>query len=677
MGQNHYKYNNNYELEIDDELKEIINQELNIIDNKNELKKFKKLIKRKIGNNFKRSNFTEKFNENGKGLKNISDLLNAIYDKNIDIEQKIKSNRTYYEILFDVRDAVELIDVNNEQYIDKKNNYDKFKKKINSTIETLLNPKNKNINQINNFNYDNDMNEDEKLTEDINIKFSNDIKNNDIKNINEINNDINEINENNENNENNGNNDLFINNNNNIIYNNKLIIQNNNNNIKPKTPDNSLNKKNIIYINNNKLHLQNNKVFKNIKTYNNEKDNNYNYNYNNIIFNNNIEQQNNKIIKTPNNDNNINQPTNLIINNYSKISKQPKNNYTKNLTPENNKKKGFSLNNNNIYNNGFDLQKNQKINNIKTYVKNKSNNNNPFLIENNSNDIKKTQKYFKNKIKNIYKKNIIHNNSFNKKIKENNNPNNLIYNKKNINKKIRTYSCDINNNRQLNDEDKRNNNNNSILKEEKEITFNIKDKDKDKNKEKNKDENKFKEICKAEEIFIEKSPNKVSKSPINSLRKKHNKKMGLDYRINKKYFTVRNEINNNANNNHNNNININTDNLNGKKYKNIYLKTETYNNNKINKADKTNNIIKSNIKKNNKKLKDKNLKHSKMPKKQPVINIQIDLKDLIKQEKMEKCLDNSKKIEDKPKKTKEYFDYPEDLKYNVFGKQYKFSYNDK
>ena len=42
MGQNHYKYNNNYELEIDDELKEIINQELNIIDNKNELKKFKK-----------------------------------------------------------------------------------------------------------------------------------------------------------------------------------------------------------------------------------------------------------------------------------------------------------------------------------------------------------------------------------------------------------------------------------------------------------------------------------------------------------------------------------------------------------------------------------------------------------------------------------------------------------
>ena len=43
---------------------------------------------------------------------------------------------------------------------------------------------------------------------------------------------------------------------------------------------------------------------------------------------------------------------------------------------------------------------------------------------------------------------------------------------------------------------------------------------------------------------------------------------------------------------------------------------------------------------------------------------------------MEKCLDNTKKIEKQFKKTKECFDYPEDLKYNVFGKQYKFSYHD-
>ena len=68
-------------------------------------------------------------------------------------------------------------------------------------------------------------------------------------------------------------------------------------------------------------------------------------------------------------------------------------------------------------------------------------------------------------------------------------------------------------------------------------------------------------------------------------------------------------------------------------------------------------------------------KHSKVPKKKPVVNINIDLKDLIKQENMEKYLGNSKKIQSKSKKTKECFDYPDDLKYNVFGKQYKFSYN--
>jgi len=52
------------------------------------------------------------------------------------------------------------------------------------------------------------------------------------------------------------------------------------------------------------------------------------------------------------------------------------------------------------------------------------------------------------------------------------------------------------------------------------------------------------------------------------------------------------------------------------------------------------------------------------------------LKDLMKQDAIEKYCTSSKKNNEKPKKTKEYYDYPEDLKYNVFGKQYKFSYND-
>ena len=48
----------------------------------------------------------------------------------------------------------------------------------------------------------------------------------------------------------------------------------------------------------------------------------------------------------------------------------------------------------------------------------------------------------------------------------------------------------------------------------------------------------------------------------------------------------------------------------------------------------------------------------------------------MKQEKIEKYLVSSKKNDEKPKKDKEYYDYPEDLKYNVFGKQYKFTFND-
>ncbi len=44
---------------------------------------------------------------------------------------------------------------------------------------------------------------------------------------------------------------------------------------------------------------------------------------------------------------------------------------------------------------------------------------------------------------------------------------------------------------------------------------------------------------------------------------------------------------------------------------------------------------------------------------------------------MEKILEEKKETHKKPKKAIEIFDYPEDLKYNVFGKQYKFTYDDK
>ena len=104
----------------------------------------------------------------------------------------------------------------------------------------------------------------------------------------------------------------------------------------------------------------------------------------------------------------------------------------------------------------------------------------------------------------------------------------------------------------------------------------------------------------------------------------------------------------------------------------MYKENNNFNKNKF---DKNNN---KNIEKSKSNIKKK--KHSKKPKKAPVANVQIDLKDLINQEKMEKLLDNNNinlnRTNEKPKKTKHYFDYPEDLKYNVFGKQYKFTYND-
>ena len=126
MGQNHLDFNKNYDLEIDEDLRKNIEKEINIKNYKNQIKKFKKLVKKKGGKNFKRSNFMEKFDENEKGVKNISELLNLIYDNNINRDQTIQSNRTIHEVTFDVRDAVELVDVNDTEYSAKKNNYDKL-----------------------------------------------------------------------------------------------------------------------------------------------------------------------------------------------------------------------------------------------------------------------------------------------------------------------------------------------------------------------------------------------------------------------------------------------------------------------------------------------------------------------------------------------------------------------
>ena len=203
----------------------------------------------------------------------------------------------------------------------------------------------------------------------------------------------------------------------------------------------------------------------------------------------------------------------------------------------------------------------------------------------------------------------------------------------------------------------------NILKKENEITINYSEKKKNR-------KNTFlekEEICKSQEIFIEKSPIKNKKDENENLNK--HKKNLFSEQITRKYFTI---------------INNTDDNLNKEKEEENSLNENNNDTNKID--DILNGEInknKMNIQKKEKKIKQKDksknktVKHSKKPKKQPVVNIQIDLKDLMKLEKMEKKNTINKKEERKPKKVKEYYDYPEDLKYNVFGKQYKFSYKDK
>ena len=313
MGQKHYNYNKKYKLEISDELKEKKNKELHIINNKNETKKFKKLMNKKVGKNFKRSYFRKKFNENKKGISNVTNLLNLIYDTNIENEQKIKSNRTIYEVIYDVRDAAELIDINDENNLEKKNNYDNYKRKINSKIEALLSPKKQRY--YNSLNYDYDLKENKEFKPN-NISLEDNLKADDIQFLDY-------------NNNKNGNNIIYEKNNTRLI-NDKHLNKNNNNNFE--------NKEQII-INNTKT-----------KTISN--DNNNKLYQDNLIINNEIINNN---IKTSNNEN-INSNKYLYIKNNLNLPSKQKINDSKQLTPNNN----MNINNNLIF------QNIRKVNNIKT-----------------------------------------------------------------------------------------------------------------------------------------------------------------------------------------------------------------------------------------------------------------------------------------------------------------------
>ena len=602
MGQNINTNKKNKKYKIEYNVGDYIDEELNEIYNKKRKKKNNKQLKTKNNDRFKRSNFKQKFNKNEKGLKNITNLLNLIYDSNIDTSENKKANRTIIGEIFDVWDAFELIEPNN---IENKSNDDIIKKRYSITTENLLNPNNKKFAHNKIIDYSEKYNKAE-LKLDNNFQNKN-VKKNEIVFLPKNKNDINEnINLNSE-------------------LKNKLNL-----NIYTLT-----NKTENIYVKN-KKEFQEKKIEKSQNTFK-KPENNYNTD---LLFNN-YDTDNFQNIKIHNS--NIKDETNLNnINEKTKNYKENNIDKDKNDLYLNSNIKKVIIKKNLIFNNfktlNNDTKRNTNLYHKKQNTIRKINNTHCDKFQNNNNAPKKDI-IFNIKNKNCLKK------ENNTNISQNN-KNNNIYLRKNINikNKTRAHSWDIG----------KNNKNLNSLKKETEIIFNIIRKGKKKNK------TKSKSICKVEEIFIEKSPTKEkNKNQINKINQ--NK---IDYNTFKKDFLKLNKNYINTQNNKNTNENIN------ERKSEIYL-------NKIKEEKKIinkNNYIK--IIDNEAKTKEKSKKHPKKPKKPPVINITIDLKDLMKEEKMKKILEKQKNIKQKPKKTKEIFDYPEDLKYNVFGKQYKFTYND-
>ena len=583
MGQNTDQNEMNNELNVSYNLKKRIDKELGEINEKKKIKNFNKLLKKKISNNFKRSCFNKKFNKNYQGINAISDLLNLIYDSNIDRLENYGSNRGICEEIFDVRDAFELIEPNNIEKNDIK------PKTFSMATRNILLPQNNFGNEINlafgekieiqKINLDSNYKKGEK---NIKKEFFNESK--DKKDICE-NNDL----------------DLYIKK---SLINHKI---------------NKLTNKNYISLTNQNEkneEIQEKIIEKNKNNYKKPKDNA------NLFFNtNNYDKDNykNEQIFFPNNI----LKDDLNINNITGKSKSKENTNENKIYFNTNKKKYLQ-------------QKNLIFNNFKT-LNNKAKLNKNFQIDNY--DLSKQQNTLN--IRNNTQFDEIKNYNNNTNISKNNNNKYIIYNRKNINKK-RAHSWDIEINRNLNinkNEIKKLDNNK--LEQEPKIIFNTIRKGKNNNK---------LNIKNTQQLFKEKTPEQVK-------RTSHTKQNKINYENFKNDFPI--IIKNDFNKERTSNIIGN----NKGKYLTSDLKKKK---NKINNKNG-----------NKSKEKEKCKRFSGKPKKPPKLNIKIDLKELIREEKMEKILEEKKETHKKPKKAIEIFDYPEDLKYNVFGKQYKFTYDDK
>ena len=149
MGNDENNYQKKYILNVEDDLMDDINKEINVKNHEKDIKrfdkKFNKLIKRKLyGNNIKKSNFNQKFNKNGKGIKNVSDLLNLIYDANTDNQFIKRTNRTIYETVFDLRnigendDAINKSNIVYKSKVNKKPENEKLKQKLGKLMRDLV-----------------------------------------------------------------------------------------------------------------------------------------------------------------------------------------------------------------------------------------------------------------------------------------------------------------------------------------------------------------------------------------------------------------------------------------------------------------------------------------------------------------------------------------------------------
>ena len=129
-----------YNLEVDDELNDILDEEIKkLYKNNSPKEKTLKKIKTKkplknssINNNY--INIEEESEEEGETeiyLNNITDLVDLVYTKNINMQLKNRPNKTIYETVFDIRNIID-----SEQNF----NNDEFNKKSCEVMKEIIEP---------------------------------------------------------------------------------------------------------------------------------------------------------------------------------------------------------------------------------------------------------------------------------------------------------------------------------------------------------------------------------------------------------------------------------------------------------------------------------------------------------------------------------------------------------